>query len=362
MEKLKISLILIMMTLTSAKSYRVMSTVAQTKVDKLRALADKAYPNIPVMHENMKQYEDLILTKPRPYTVVFFSYNSTDARQIKEFEHFREAANQYYNHKAQFTRKKAGRMYRPMFFVALPYDISGGNYEGAKLRDLLGPAAVIISNGEDVNVQNDDDMIKYNTRYIWKIQDTDGVINAERITGYIGDRTGDNMVYNQPMAPFLVMMGILLLAPIILAILHQKLFWVINNVRLWIVVFFLGYFVSTSAQIWSVLNKPSWTGVKDGEPEYINPSMNHQHKAEGLFMGGIICAIPVVMWIFILITKKVHHWLLKRVISYPVAILAIYMIYYLESVVASKRWYNLVWIPADSFTKGTLRENQGHVL
>lgn len=341
---------------------RIMSQEAQNKVNKLRSLMEKCYPDIPVMREDSIRFIKLVKSSPRPYTVVLFSYNATNPGHVEEFKQFKIAANHYYQGKAHFTRKKEGKLFRPLFFVALPYAIEDGNDEGAKARGLLGHSAVIISTGEELNLETEDEKLRYSRRNLWRIQYSDGHISASRFVEYVGEATGDIEPYKESITTFLYTMAYLLIALAVITFVHQKFFWLINNTVLWIVVFMIVYYVSCSAYIWSVLNKPEWSIKNEEKTEYVHSSMNHQLKAEGFMMGGVICSIPLMMWAFVMVTKHVHNSILKRVLCYPIALLTIYMIYRLEGVVASKRFYNLVWVPSVDLAKGSLRENQGHVL
>lgn len=342
--------------------YRVMNQEAQAKVTKFRSLMEYAYPKLPVFNENMDLYRELIVSKPRPYTVVFFSYNGSKESHIVEYEQFKLAANHYYKHNAHRTRRQGGKMFRPVFFAALPYSVPEGNDDGARRRGLHGHKAVMISTGEENNLESGEEKLRYTRKYQWQIQYSDGIITASKIANYIGAKTGDIIPYQEPISTFIYSMLIIIMVLAVLAVIYQKMFWLLNDTRLWIFIFFAGYFISSSAYVWTVLHKAPWTGIKDDKTEYIHPSSVHQHKGEGFMMGGLICGIPIIAYTFIQISKKIDHWLVKRILAYPLALMAAYMFYYLEDVVASKRSYKLKWQPGNHYQKGTLRENQGHSL
>lgn len=343
-------------------TFKVVGAEAQFRITRFRKMMDDVYPRIPVMVEDSEDYEVLVQTRPRPYIVVFFSYNASKESHVQEFEEFQLAANHYYNNKAHYTRKRDGKMYQPIFFAALPYGIPDGNGPGAKKRGLIGHTAVIISTGEENNLESNEEVVRYFRKYLWQIQYSDGIITAARIVAHVGAKTGDIIPYQEPLSKFLNSMGMTLLGLLFCGLVYRYLFWLLTDTRIWILIFFAGYFFSASAYVWMLLNHAPWTGIKDDKPEYIHPSQSHQHRFEGYFMGTLICGIPIASWLFIQVSKRIDNWLLKRLLTYPLAFLACYMFYYLEDVVAMKRWYNPKFLPGKSYPRGTLRQNQGHIL
>lgn len=333
----------------------------QKKVSNLRFLVKKAYPGAHQMDSSGSDYRKYIELKPRPYTAVFFFYDTKNEEHKEEYKQFELVAQQFVDNNIHMTRKIDGKLHKPVFLFGMPYNKLEGDREYLNSIGATGASGIIISTGEEIGLQPDD-LVLYNRKYLWKIQYSDGIITPKKITEYIGDKTGVIVKYKEPVSTFLYSFGIICLALVVLGFVYQKLFWLVVNVKTWIVIFFIGYYISSSAYIWTILNNPKWTGIKDDMTEWIFPSTGMQHKAEGFMMGGLICLIPSLVGFLMYINQKIESAIWRRVVSYPLLAAICYLFYLLEDVIKMKRFYEMNWVPADYFHKGPLRSDQGHFL
>ena len=338
-----------------------MDESTQQKVTNIRHLMKRAYPETHKMASTSKEYATYIQQRPRPYTVVFFFYDTKSEDQVEEYQQFTLAARQFFDNNAHMTRKIGGKLHKPLFLFGMPYNDVEGDKDYINSIGAGGAAGIIISTGEEIGLAVDD-LLLYNRKYLWKIQYSDGIITAKKIVEYIKEKTGVQIKYREPVSTFIYSFGIIFVALIVFGFIYQKFFWLLTDVRVWLLIFFAGHYISTSALVWTILNHPKWTGIKDEQTEWIFPSMALQHKAEGFMMGGLICSIPLLIGLLMYLNHKIQSAIIRRLLSYILLAAICYLFYTLEDMIKKKRHYELNLTPFNWFRRGSLRSDQGHYL
>lgn len=348
-----------LLPVTRCQQKRRTETPSEEKLKSLRRML-KASPTytIPL---TLQQYDEFVNNKPRAYTcVVFFYQNGPEDHQEALLE-YQKVAKQFQPHQVHLTRKSGDKIERPIFFMSIVVSNPPERhiFKDLPIRETM---ALLVSTGLEVE-QTKDIRSNYFLKNMWIFMWNDGYITGLKMANYINARLPIQIEYQEPIEKFLKVFGILVLGGAVAAFLYIKLFWLFSSPKMLLLVFFIGYFISSSCFIWTQLNDGKWTGIKDDKPEYIFPSTGMQHISEGFLVGGLIIGIAISLGLVLFSSYKLDNWLLRRILSYAFLAAAVYMFIQLEEIYRFKRgWYFPVMNPPEHYKRGSIRQDQGHTV
>jgi hypothetical protein len=126
----------------------------------------------------------------------------------------------------------------------------------------------------------------YQRQFLWEIQPSDGLITAKKLVVWLADKTGVKVTYQESIYTFLESMVYFVIFVAILWIAYVQLAKLLMHPLFWLVIFFVGYYISCAGLVYCILNNARWVGEKDGQPEYVDPASRGQFISEGLMMSG----------------------------------------------------------------------------
>jgi OST3 / OST6 family, transporter family len=325
------------------------------KLRNLRTMLDDSEDH--VIRMTMEQFEEYHVQKPRPYTLVIYFYRNIP-EHMEMLDSFKGAAKQWSKISPQYGKKAEGR--RPIFFVAVRYRQDKTYYKLVEDLNFKPRKAILISDGREMGLEGEN-LAKYNEKRWWSVGESHHP--TKRIMSFIADIVPPSVQYQDD--PWEVLDGLwkFMLLTAIVGLVYIRLFPYVTHPSIWILAFFLIYYYSAGCFVWCSKKAANWTGIKDGETEYVFPAVSMQHIAEGHLIATMVLSVSAASLLVFYLNEKVNHWILRRVITAAFFYLIHYLLYHIEDFLKKKMIYEPTWEPREWAYRGpSIRNDQGHTL
>lgn len=310
-----------------------------------------------VIRMNIEKFEEYHIKRPRPYTLVAYFYRNIP-EHLEMLESFKGAAKQWSKIRPEYGRKAEGR--RPIFFVAVKYQQDKKYYKLFEDLNFQPKKAILISEGTEIALEGEA-LDKYKEKRWWRINEP--FHGTKRIMTFIADILPPFVEYEDDPWEMLDGLWKLSLLTAVVAFLYIKLFPVVSHPAVWIAGFFVIYYYSAGCFVWCKKRSANWTGIKDGETEYVFPTVSMQHIAEGHLIASMVLGVCIAALLVFYLNHKINNWIARRVITAVLFYAIYYLLFHIEDFLKKKQTYEPDWEPREWAYRGSsIRNDQGHTL
>lgn len=328
------------------------------KADRLRSLSSSQGG---VISFSAEDFNEFVLTQPRPYTlVVLFTTSSAKYKcDICESvsQMFSQTAYSYKEAGADFPlTTSSGPKARAVFFAVLEY-----NQQTHNIYQQLGFVSVpnilvthprsLTRNGEKFDIQKED---------LWEIN-PNNEIHAFKIVEFVNSRSQRSVELKTSPFEALLNLVYLLIAFGIMAYGAYLLRKLLLVPIVWYIGGILVYFTCMAGVVYNIIHGVPWIGTNQrGEPEWINSGQRTQYGLEGFLMSFIISTGGVALVGINLVAKMKPGFQLRMTSFFCTAVFA-FCLYRIIGVYRVKaNWYNPGFNPPHHYMRGPLIRDQGN--
>ena len=330
------------------------------KGDALRLLAANAVNN--VIELELEQYNEFILTHPRPYDAVIL-YTLKHRCVICETTRieFEQVAASF--HKSGATKPDMKFKKRAVFFFVVFYSTKVSRiFADLKLQST---SAVLFSEPASVLLgENNLPYINYEEENLLTMKEKQSN-NADKhkIVEFINNRTKRNVKLTKDPIKLAFIFGFLLvLAKIAHFLLVHRRSWVINR-HLWLAVAVVILICCFGGMPYNLIHKASLF-KRDAQGkvlDIVSSNQRSQYAGEGLVMGILLVIAGMCFVLFSKIPKIFTNMWVVRILSMLILIFILILIRVIGTVFNFKaKWYGPTFLPPDYYVAGPLSNDKGN--